>query len=262
MPRSKDAQERHNELRRQSREKSRQAMFCMDYIQTVYPAICNEATGFFTLLNSRYPGKVDLKKTNEYTSFKKICNGEESASGEQFYFDIKTGLVMVKQTESPQAPESSPFETIETIQTSYCPAPQSPEAPETSCCQAPEPSRFETIQTSCCQAPESPQTIEPSHQTTSKELEPQLQITLMSEQQVNKAMVSTETLDITTEQEMPPVSIDEIPHEIIDEIIAQLREDPDLSDVFQDLDFQMEFDSLGEDLDLPETTAFEQEPWW
>ena len=84
----------------------------------------------------------------------------------------------------------------------------------------------------------------------------------MSKQQVNKAMVSTETLDITTEQEMPPVSIDEIPHEMIDEIIAQLREDPDLSDVFQDLDFQMEFDSLGEDIDLPETTALEQEPWW
>ena len=267
MPRTREAQDRHNQLRRQTREKGRQAMFSIDYIQTVYPEIYNEAVGFYTVLNSRYPDKPDLRKTNEYISFKKISKGEGSKSGEEFYFDIKTAMVMIRQTESPQAPETSCCQTPET---SRCQAPEisrceSPEAPETSRCEspeAPETSRCESPQppeTSRCQ---SPQTSPQAPQTTSKEIEPQLEITLMSEDQVRKATVTTETLDIITEQEMPPVSFDDIPHDMIEEIISQLREDPDLNNVFADMDFQMEFDALGEDLNIPETTPLEQELWW
>ena len=154
-------------------------------------------------------------------------------------------MVTLNQPESPQAPGSKPFQAV---QTSYC-RHKSPEVPE--------PSRFETVQ-----ATESPSSNEPRYETTNKEVEPQIQIPLMTERQVNKAMVSTQTLDITTEQEMPPASIGEIPDKIVDEIIAQLRDDPDLCNMFQDVEFQMEFDSLGENFDLPETTGFEKEPWW
>ena len=282
MPRTKEAQDRHNELRRKMREKSRQAMFSMDYIGMMYPEIYRETEQFFTLLNTRYPNKIDLRKTNEYTCFKKqISEGKESTSGEELYFNIKTGMVTVRQPENPQAIEPSRCETI-----------------EPSRCETIEPSRCETIETSRCETIEpSPfKTIEPSlePQVKSKELEPQIEITLISENQVKKAThtsetlditmeqemppepqmeitvssenqdekatLTTQTLDITTEQEMPPVSIDEIPHDTIDEIIAQLRQDPDLTNIFNDIDFQMEFDALGEDLDIPETP--EQEPWW
>ena len=302
MPRTRELQERHNELRRISRANSKQAVFVVDYIQSVYPEIYNEATGFYTLLKSRYPDKIDLKKTQEYMSFKKLLKEEELASGERFYFDIQTGMVMVRQPQNPNrfetiqtsrspAPESSQtpdpnrFETIqtsrspapessqtpnpsrfETIQTSRSPAPESP--------QAPDPSRFETIQTSRSPAPESPQALDssrfqtiqtshsPSPQIHQKELEPRLRIPLMSRQETNKRTVSTETLSIITEQEVPLVPNLDIPPEIIDEIITQLRQDPNLNDIFQDLDFEMEFDALGEDLDLPETSPIEQEPWW
>ena len=76
MPRSREAQDRHNVARRRCRAKARQAMFCMDYIQTTYTAIYNEATDFFTLLDSRYPDKVDLMKTDDYKRFKKKPTGK------------------------------------------------------------------------------------------------------------------------------------------------------------------------------------------
>ena len=302
MPRTRELQERHNELRRISRANSKQAVFVMDYIQSLYPEIYNEATGFYTLLKSRYPDKIDLKKTQEYMSFKKLLKEEELASGERFYFDIQTGMVMVRQPQNPnrfetiQTSHSSPPESsqtpdpirFETIQTSRSPAPESPQAPDPSrfktiktsrspapeSSQTPDPNRFETIQTSRSPAPESPQALDssrfqtiqtshsPSPQIHQKELEPRLRIPLMSRQETNKRTVSTETLSIITEQEVPSVPNLDIPPEIIDEIITQLRQDPNLNDIFQDLDFEMEFDALGEDLDLPETSPIEQEPWW
>ena len=68
----------------------------------------------------------------------------------------------------------------------------------------------------------------------------------MTQQQVSKAMVSKD------EQEMPTTFIGEIPNKIIDEIITQLREDPELYNMFQDLEFQTEFEALGDDLDIPQ----------
>ena len=242
MPRSREAQDRHNATRRRCTARARQAVFCMDYIQTTYTAIYNEATEFFAVLNTRNPDKVDLTKTEDYKRFKKIANGEENSSGEQLHFDVKTGLPTLKQPESQQAPGSKPFQAVQTSNYQH----KSPEVPE--------PSLIETVQTT-----ESPSTNQSCYGTVNKEVEPQIQIPLMTEHQVNKAMVSSQTLDITTEQEMLLPSIGEIPDKIIDEIIAQLRDDPDLSNMFQD----MEFDSLGENLpDLPETTGFEKEPWW
>ena len=221
MPRTREAQDRHNISRRRCRAKARQAMFCMGYIEATHTTVFKEATDFFTLLDSRYPDKVDLTKTGEYKTFKKICNGEELPSGELFYFDVKTGLATLNQPERLQAAQSSP--------------------------EIPEPARFETV--------ESPSSNQPT--TTNKEVNPQLQIPLMTQQQVSKAMVSTQD-----EQEMPTTSIGEIPDKIIDEIMAQLKEDPDLYNMFQDLEFQTEFEALGEDLDIPQATGFEKEPWW
>ena len=241
----------------------------MDYIQTKYPEIYNEAEGFFTVLKLRYPDKHDLRKTNEYVCFKHISEGKGSKNGKELYFDIKTATVAARQSESTQTNESSRCESPQTPETSRC---ESPQAPETSRCeslQTPETSRCESPQAPETSRCESPQTPETSHcespqtpQTMSKELEPRLEIALMPEQLARKATVTTETLDITTEQEMPPVSIDDIPHDMIDEIISQLRQDPDLSNAFNDIEFQMEFDALGEDLDIPEMTALEQELWW
>ena len=69
-------------------------------------------------------------------------------------------------------------------------------------------------------------------------------------------------MQIVTEQETPPASIDDIPTDMIDEIISQLRQDPDLKPIFDDIQFQSEFDLLGEDLDLSELNPLQDELFW
>ena len=346
MPRSRIQQDRHNERRRQAKSKARQAVFAMDFIQIKHPEIYNEAYEFFTLIDSRYPGKYDLRKTNEFLCFKQLFQGKASKNGKgTLYFDIKTATVTLSHSESPpvetimpghsESPpvetitsghsESPPVETITSghsespstetshsespsVETSHCENPfmetshsESPpmetshsESPsvETSHCENPfmetshsesppmETSHSESpsVETSHCENPfmetshsesppmetshsESPQTTE-TMLSARKQLEPRLEIPLISTQQARKATVTTQTVQITTEQEMPLISFDDIESDTIDQIIEQLRQDPDLTNIFNDIELQMEFDELGQDLDIPELDLLEQELWW
>ena len=287
MPRSRAAQDRHNERRRQSRGKARQAMFSMDYIQMKYPEIYNEAEGFFTVLNLRYPDKHDLRKTNEFLCFKHITEGKSSKDGKELYFDIKTASVSVRNIENPTVTsvhsqsqlvetmhsESLPFETVTSVQceSQLVETMHSESLPFETVTSVHSQSQLveichseslpvETVTSVQCESPstETTETIS----SVSKELEPRLEITLIPEQQARKATVTTQTLQITTEQESPPISFNDIPSDMIDEIISQLRQDPELTDIFNDTELQMEFDELGEDLDMPEMNLLEQELWW
>ena len=291
MPRTRAAQDRHNERRRQSKGKARQAVFSMDYIQTKYPEIYNEAEEFFTVLNLRYPNKHDLRKTNEYACFKHLSEGKASKDGKELYFDIKTATVLVRNLENPPVEtvtsvqcENPPVETVtsvqcesppvETVTSVQCESPpvetvtsvHSESQPmETSHCERPPVetvtsvhSESQHMETSDCESPQTTETMSP----VSKELEPRLEIALIPEQQARKATVTTQTVQITTEQESPPVSFDDIPSDMIDQIISQLRQDPDLTNIFNDIELQMEFDELGQDLDMPEMNLLEQELWW
>ena len=74
--------------------------------------------------------------------------------------------------------------------------------------------------------------------------------------------VTAQTIEMTTEQEIPRISINDIESDLIDQIIEQLRQDPDLANVFNDIEQRMEFDDLGQDLDMPELNLLEEELSW
>ena len=93
MPRTREAQDRHNELRRQSRGKARKAVFIADYFEVKYPEIFKEAEGLFNLLDTRYEDKYDLRKTNEFQCFKQIIEGKYNMNGKELYFDLETATV-------------------------------------------------------------------------------------------------------------------------------------------------------------------------
>ena len=63
------------------------------------------------------------------------------------------------------------------------------------------------------------------------------------------------TVETTAEEEIPPFV--DTGSEEIDKVIEELRENPDLASAFDDIELQLEFDRLGED--LPE---LEQEIRW
>ena len=61
-------------------------------------------------------------------------------------------------------------------------------------------------------------------------------------------------LQVAAEEIVPlyPSLTEEIPGEIIDRIIGELREDPELKNIMTDIEQTMEFEQLGMDLELPE----------
>ena len=263
MPRSRAAQDRHNELRRQSRGKARKAVFITDYVQVKYSEIFKEAEGLFNVLDSRYKDKYDLRKTNEFLCFKHIMEGKGNKDGKELYFDLETASVSVRKLESLPAEtvvecESLPAETV--VECESLPAETVVECESLPAETVMECESLPTENVTECENLPAETVTELSPVT--KQLEPLLEIALIPEQQAREATVTLQTIQIMTEQEIPPISFDDIPTDMIDQIISQLRQDPDLTEIFNDIEFQMEFDQLGEDLDTPQMNSLEDELFW
>ena len=62
--------ERRRVLRKAQSHTFRRGTFVADYVQNKYNNIYVEAMQFYDLLNNLYPGKTDLKKTEEYRVWK------------------------------------------------------------------------------------------------------------------------------------------------------------------------------------------------
>ena len=290
MPRTREAQDRHNELRRRSRSNARKAVYIAEYVEIKYPNIFKEAEGSFSILDQKYQDKHDLRKTDEFLFLKLKTEGKlaceslptetamdsESLSAETATCEslpTETATCESLPTETATC-ESLPTETAtcESLPTETAMDSESLSAETATCESLPtETATCESLPTETAMDSESlsaeTATCEslPAEKVSSpvtKHLQLQLEIDLMSEQQVREAAVTTQTLSVTTEQEDPPVSLSDIPVDMIDEIICQLRQDPDLIEIFKDIDLQMEFEQLGEDLDIPQMNLLEDELFW
>ena len=63
-------QSKKNSLRRQYRQCAREALFIKEYIQIKYPDAYGEAGAFYNYVNSIYPTKCDLRKTEEFKAIR------------------------------------------------------------------------------------------------------------------------------------------------------------------------------------------------
>ena len=270
MPRTRAAQDRHNELRRRSRGKARKAIFIAEYVEVKYSNIFKEAEGLFNMLDEKYKDKYDLRKTDEFLFFKLTMEGK-------YGFCLETGKACESlPAETATACESLPAETAtacESLSAETATACESLPAETATACEslpaetatACESLPAETA-TACeslsaetattCESLLSQVVMDSESLPAEKVLSPvtkqlQLEIDLMTEQQVREATVTTQTLSVITEQEAPPISFGDIPVDMIDQIIFQLRQDPDLTEIFNDIDLQMEFEQLGEDFGHP-----------
>ena len=279
MPRSRAAQNRHNELRRLSRSKARKAIFIADYIAVKYANIYKEVEAVFNKLDEKYKDKNDLRKTDEFLFFKLTMEGKLASES------LPTETAMDSESLSTETTcESLPAETAcESLSTETAceslPAEMACESlpAETACESLPAETACESLpaETACESLPaemackslptETATACESllslSNLPATKQLQLELKIDLMSDQQVREASVTTQTLSLTTEQEAPPISVGDIPVDMIDQIIEQLRQDPALTEIFKDIDLQMEFEQLGEDLDIPPNLLEEELLW-
>ena len=256
MPqRTRAQQDKYNEQRQANKRKSRQALFTAEYIQTKYINVYEEATAFFNALNLLYPTKYDLRKTTEFREWKTVCTYGKTSQQHQkrrrSYLDVENPpqISTCSQTQPHADTERTRTET------------QSPPHADT-----------ERICTDTESPPRPPISPTPSSPTSSTESPPssptryndklQLEIPLLDYDACKKQTVTTQTLEIITEQEIQPITISDIPTERINEIIEQLRQDPDLRDIFSGVEEQFEFEQLGMDLDIPELNLLEDELFW
>ena len=63
-------QDKKNIARRQYRQEAREALFIKEYIRQKYPDAYEEAGAFYNHINSMYPTKCDLRKTEEFKAMR------------------------------------------------------------------------------------------------------------------------------------------------------------------------------------------------
>ena len=277
MPkRTRAEQLRYNEQRRANKSKTRQAVFISEYVQSKYFDVYSEACRFFNALNTLYATKYDLRKTSEFRQWKMHINGEVPKAPKRTcrtYLNIEK----IQQTSTvPQSPSQPQLPTATESPPPQTPTesspPQSPTTTESPPPQTPtESSPPQSPTATESSPPQSPTATEisPPQSPTATESPPtkfndtlELKIPLLRYNTPEKSTVTTQTLDITTIQETDLVTLNDFPDEKINEIIEQLRRDPDLTDIFTVIEQQIEFEELGMDLEIPELNSLEDELFW
>ena len=277
-------QEKKNSLRRQYRQTCREALFIKDYIHTKYADAYEEACAFYNYINSMYPTKTDLRKTQEFKAlrmgFTFVAKNKDTVVSKplQVYqpisdlseqnFIIHCYKIPEKYTDPPQTETPQPLQT----ETSEPPQTETPDPPQT---ETPDPPQTETPDPPQTETPDPPQTETPDPPQTETH-QPgkifQLRIPLLSPALVTQTLetVTQETIEeniltVTCNQTVPPDDVqpvfnDLIPQETYEAIVKELRQDPDLSKLMDDIELDTGDDIDMIDVDLPiEDDRLEQE---
>ena len=254
VDKKRQLQDKKNYLRRQYRQQARAALFIQEYIEHKYPEIYEESVAFYNHVNSIYPEKKDLRKTDQFKALKL-----------GFTFVAKQGDNVVKNPRQVYQPISALNQQNFTI---VCYKDQQTTTEQTITEQTTTEQTI-TEQTTTEQTTTEQTTTE---QTTTEQTEKaekimQLRIPLMS------PGVITQTVNVVTQEiveenplstaydqilaeDIAPTLNEEIPQEAFDRIMAELRQDPDLNKIIEDI----ELEQIDMDVDIPlEDDRLEQE---
>ena len=283
---------RSNYLRGIEESKRRQAYFISEYIQIKYFQLYSEAANFYNALNTLYPKKHDLRKVIEFTSWKSAINGENRRKRRSRQYENIEQLSDAEPQQSPedihQLSDTEPQQSPENIeQLSDTEPRQSPENIEQLSDTEPRQSPENIEQLSDAEPRQSPENIEqlsdaeprqsPENIEQLSDAEPRqspqvhtdrmrLEIPLInyrapntkspsSQQQtptVHTQTVEMVTTEIMSQSEIENGLLNQLTTERIDEIINELRNDPELQDVFAEVDraVQLEEEEIDAGIDI------------
>ena len=252
--------------RRQNRSKVRQALLINDYIFYKYFNIYQEAALFYNEVNEKYPKKPDLRRTDEFKAWIMTVTGQPIRvrtrtkrpfpshsniqipecidPGTSFTVVYNKGQTSSSETEHPDLPES-PHAQPE--------SPEHPDLPESPHAQPESPEHPDLPESPHAQ-PESPvQQIKGG-----KVME--FKIPLMKSPTVTTQTLQTVTEEILQESTAIYPSLQkEIDPEVIERIINELRQDPDLKDMVTAVEEQIEVEQIGMDIDISIDDRLENE---
>ena len=292
------AQDRKNELRRQYRGQVRQALLINDYIQLKHSEAYEEAANFYNYLNGIYPTKKDLRRTDEFKALKMgftlVAKNDTRKYMKQVFQPIPTSnpnnftLIChpIPEGDTEQAETVHPEGDAEQAETVH-PEGDTEQAetvhPEGDAEQAetvhPEgdTEQAETVHPEG--DTEQAETVHPEGDAeqaeTGHQKIMQLRIPLL------KPSVITQTVKVVTEEilEENPLQAacnevlsestqihstlnEEIPEEIIQKIIDELRQDPELHNVMKEIEQEIDLEQLDMCIDIPDDERLEQELNW
>ena len=253
---------KRREVRTKQRNQEKEDIFISDYIKHKYPNIHGEALQIYEILFKQYPGKIDIRKTNEHRMWKShgipnmhpalnICQEVPPEAQMRVIFPEATTPNPEATTPNPEATTPNPEATTPNPEaTTPNPEATTPNPEATT----PEPPK-----------PKPPTPPKPKGKIACKD-NMQLIIPLIKPP-VNHPGVVTQTLQIITEeiiQEQPQNvdQIDQIEPEILEQLLAELRADPELGSIFEDMEQDAEFEELGMDIDINIDTRLEDELNW
>ena len=250
-------------------------MFVSEYVENKYVHIYQEAAELYNNLNEIYPRKPDLRRTDEFRLWKINIARDRSIpfitmprqKQRQFVHtthrniplpqrvDPTVSLIVLPDVGNENSVSESPRSETES-------SPPRSESPRT------EPIREKVMQLRIPLLTPSQRDLNPL-QTPIETIETPvesvqtIETTGESVQTLETPVESVETPDETVEtvteeviQEasdiLHPSLMDELAPEIIDKIIAELREDPELMDVVAGIEQQIEVEEAGLDIDLPD----------
>ena len=231
-----------NEKRRESRSKIREAIFVHEYIQTKYFHIYEEVANLYNTLNETYPCKPDLRRTEEFRSWKNSIAWERAIPITPVPRQKQRRYVHKPHRNIPLPLNVDPTSNLIVL----------PDEPN-------ENSVPRTEDQSSPSTPESPQ-IELNGDKIME-----LRIPLISPVKKNPDSIQTsvetpgkilETVTDEVIQEstdiLHPSLLDEIEPEVIDKIISELRQEPELMDIVADIEQRIEVEEVGLDIDIPD----------
>ena len=215
------------QIRKEKVQAERLGIFIADYVKHKYYNVYNEATQYFTMLREKNPSKLDLKKTSEYRNWVKQQTWIKHYVKNQQGDEQSVNIQQVDHGEHPQ-------------QVDHNEHPQQVDHDK-------HPHQVDHLQ----QSDEQPVNIQQvDHGEQPQKVDDftdnlQLKIPLIDPGSLKtKELASTvETLaegDINIEPSFEEI----LPVELLEEIINELREDPDLKKIMTDLEEQLLFEEL------------------
>ena len=249
--------------RREKISEARQALLINEYVYTKYFNIYQEAALYYNELNNMYPTRPDLRKCDEFRAWKMAANGAPIRIRKYNKVCYTNIPVEIQPDEIPAQPVEIPVQPVEMpVQPAKMPV-QPVEMPVQPAEMPVQPAEMPV------QPVEMP--VQPAERIPKKVME--LKIPLLD------PAVITETLSIQTEEiiqentlevaaegiiqeETPtlhPSLTEEIPQEIVDKIINELREDPELKTIMSDIEEELEFEQIGMELDISDDDRLEIE---
>ena len=231
-----------NQRRNEMKVLTRESIFVNEYVKTKYADIYAEAASLYNKINNRYPQKPDLRKSVEFREWK---NSVAVAKGQPRTYVPRPKAYKYSRTQ---------YRDIRLIT-------------ETS---SKESNQLNGSLTMCLNIPlmASPRiaggetvTQQPDQHTAPST--PQQTLIVMQEgdqhtapstpQQPDEPMQpSTPQQTLSVTEQCDPSILDEIPPGTIEKIINELRNDPQLKDIMDDVEQQIEEEVIGLEVDIPE----------